>query len=211
MGKLQWHLAPEHGHPCEWTWPHGLASAWGTTGSALPGSSRRTGTEEPRAWGEDPDAFCQKAAAAFEADPPPRNAWRALSLGLLPSILLGRHTTPTPMQGGETSLKAKLITTEIQADKSHCRGTWVKKADPGFTGQDRSHCTWVIGQRIKNPSWIIAEQRLCQLFARAMHSQCPLIPGQALQRGKSLFHWLDAESWKERRTSGHFYLFSGSF
>lgn len=143
--------------------------------------------------------------------PPPRNAWRALSLGLLPSILLGRHTTPTPMQGGETSLKAKLITTEIQADKSHCRGTWVKKADPGFTGQDRSHCTWVIGQRIKNPSWIIAEQRLCQLFARAMHSQCPLIPGQALQRGKSLFHWLDAESWKERRTSGHFYLFSGSF
>lgn len=39
-------------------------------------------------------------------------------------------------------------------------------------------------QRIKNSSWIKAEQWFHQLPARAMHSQCSLNPGGDLERGK---------------------------
>lgn len=52
-------------------------------------------------------------------------------------------------------------------------------------------------QRMKNPPWIKVEQRLCQLLARAMHSQCPLSLGVALERGENLFCLQDGERWKQ--------------
>lgn len=52
-------------------------------------------------------------------------------------------------------------------------------------------------QRMRNPPWIKVEQRLCQLLARAMHSQCPLSLGVALERGENLFCLQDGERWKQ--------------
>lgn len=52
-------------------------------------------------------------------------------------------------------------------------------------------------QRMRNPPWIKVEQRLCQLLARAMHSQCPLSLGVALERGENLSCLQDGERWKQ--------------
>lgn len=52
-------------------------------------------------------------------------------------------------------------------------------------------------QRMKNPPWIKVEQRLCQLLARAMHSQCPLSLGVTLEREENLFCLQDGERWKQ--------------
>lgn len=147
----------------------------------------------------------------------PRDARMTESVNLLPSLhhlaVLDRHAAPHLMQ---------LRCQKLPESKTHHQWNTSRQVPLPWNLSDKK-LIWSLqvrightvhglyaAQRMKNPSWINAEQWLCQFFARAMHSQRSLSPEGALEKGKSLFHWLDAESWKERGMSGHFYSFPSS-
>lgn len=195
--------------------------------------------KEPRAWGASPDASCQKAAAAFEphtcrmwedTSPPwascrspgvsadiPQGCSKDCVSGPAPfhtsSRSPGQTCSTSPKAAGMAKPPWKQNSSPVkykQTSATAMKPEWKKLILSLQARIGHSVHGFYAAQRMKNPSWIKAEQWLCQFFARAMHSQHPLSPGGALERGKSLFHLLYAESWKERGTSGHFYSFPGS-